>query len=112
MRLASPARVQVIRLADAFRSEIRQARDLGCQLDVRTVETNPPTISGAGTAYARLMPTTDTARQGMQTAAAQDGAPGRDAIEARQFYERREDTLDALHVAIRKALEMANAALA
>lgn len=99
-----PATAQVvIRFADTFRSEIRQAQQLGCKLEIRTE---------AHTAYARVVPTTATARAGMRIAALQDGAPGRDALEVRQNYERREDLLDAVSAAIAQALDIARTALA
>src|SRR3954453_25226 len=101
----------VVRLADVFRSEIDAVKALGCQLDVKTDDAAPAPFDAGGTAYARITPVDPRAVEGLVKAAAEDGAPGRKAIEVRQPYASREDTMDALREAIRLALDVARTAL-
>lgn len=97
----------LIRGRDRFKSEAAEARRLGCKLEVRTEHGTLDT----GTAFARITPVTPKARHHIAKAAADDGQPGRDAIETRQFYSHPGDTLDAIASAVELALNIARTSL-
>lgn len=82
--------------ADVFRTEVRKARHLGFRIQLRVEEGFPQNV-----AYAKLLPTTASARARCRRA-------GAVAIEARQVFDRDPaQATDALHSAILAALDHA-----
>ncbi len=82
---------------DLWTHEQRQARHLGCKLEVKTE---------GNTAYARLIPITAKARHAFRAAAAEDGHAGQDSIEVRQAFDGASERTAALHAAITAALSL------